>query len=210
MVCMRGTEWRWFWSYSRNTIFWACWRPLLPYNFARSRPNAQSREPMPPRRSRRTRTTPKPIYSPATRANQATEPAAMSQDVQGTRQSSEMGSGATADQRPASPPATMPADKADTVLQQLASIANTQKQIISKGGNKGAKIDRHYNELKQNFATEIKQVRDDDFLELAEVNKRLENLKRVAPTSESVRTPFEPDTTVVIANLPLLAARSSG
>ena len=116
----------------------------------------------------------------------------MSQDVQGTRQSSEMGSGATADQRPASPPATMPADKADTVLQQLASIANTQKQIISKGGNKGAKIYRNYNELKQYFATEIKQVRDDDFLELAEVNKRLENLKRVAPTSEPVRTPFEP------------------
>ena len=133
------------------------------YGFLECRANTQRREPMPPRRSGRTRTTPKPIYPPATRANQALEPAAMSQDVQGTRQSSETGSGTTADQRPASPPASMPADKADAVLQQLASIASTQKQILGKVGNNGAKIDRNYNELKQYFATEIKQVRDDVF-----------------------------------------------
>ena len=48
IVHMRATEWRWFWSSPWNTIFWGCWIPLLSYNFARSRANTQSREPMPP------------------------------------------------------------------------------------------------------------------------------------------------------------------
>ena len=121
-------------------------------------------------------------------------------EIEDAVQSSETESGTVADQRPAGHVAPD-----DTLQQQLCSTMARQNQILSKFSNNGNRIDRNFKGLKACIATETKQVYEDFFMELAQVNKRLEDLERATPD----QTPFEPDTTVVIAKLPRLASEET-
>ena len=97
-----------------------------------------------------------------------------------------------------------------SMLQQLALISAMQQQVLGKVTANGKKIDQNYHELKTYISGEIQRVRDDVFLELSRVNSRLESLETMAATPVSPpREPFDPDTTVVIANLPALAQQET-
>ena len=97
-----------------------------------------------------------------------------------------------------------------SMQQQLASISAMQQQVLGKVTANGKKIDQNYRELKTYISGEIQRVCDDVFLELSRVNSRLESLETMAATPVSPpREPFDPDTTVVIANLPALAQQET-
>lgn len=113
--------------------------------------------------------------------------AAMSAASEMSQQSATMRDGANT----ADPPDKSWQDK-------LSSIMQGQKSIIDK-------INSNHREMKDMISREIKKVRDDVFLEIAQVTQRLEAIETRASAAPPSREPFAPDQTVVIANLPMLS-----
>ena len=81
----------------------------------------------------------------------------------------------------------------DPIQVQLAKIASGQTAILTK-------IRENHEDLKGMIVREVTKVREDVFLELAQVTRRLEAIES-KPDFVLPREPFCPDNTVVIANL---------
>lgn len=79
----------------------------------------------------------------------------------------------------------------------IKAILDTQKQMM-------AKMDSNHGEVKALLQAEVKKVREDVFLELSHVTKRLSMLEMRSQATPQ-HEPFAPDLTVILANLPLLA-----
>ena len=82
---------------------------------------------------------------------------------------------------------------------QLKKIASGQNTIMNK-------IRENNDDLKTMIATEVSKVRDDIFLEMSQITRRLDILESRSPVATNTREPFSPDVTVVIANLALVSA----
>ena len=82
---------------------------------------------------------------------------------------------------------------------ELKKITKTQQILLTK-------VNNNHTEIKTLISQETKKVKEDIFLELAQITSRLKVIASLSPArSATTREPFDPQVTIGMANMPLLA-----